>query len=814
MRKNQLLHYCTCLLSLLCITLASCLSNELDNVKKGLDELEDRVSAIEEAVNMLESAYKQGKLITSIESITCDDCGGGYLLTFSDGGTIALHNGIDGLDGIDGEAGEMGVTPVMKIDNGYWCVSYDGGLTFDFLTDAAGNPIKAVGDKGDAGISVRVVVSEDGYYCFELYSPDSPDDVIDTIKTLYISDASSILQSIVQDDNTGVITITMADGTKFCFNLDIAYPTGIVVLTDKVTVAPNAQSVFEFRVNPSNARFEPVVDGENANLQLDMVGTRADAAASYVTVPDNYRLVSVEKSKTSLGEIKQGQYTAVIEDSGKSYQYSENVVVVLTTRDGKGEKIQLSSSLLEICSAPEPYIISLTIGQAVAVETEPYVMHVKLPYGTDVTSLSPKFTTNGAVVELKNEQNGSKSIDKVDFSNPVTFVLTSSSGLTKEYKVVVHYSNLPIVYITTPSAITSKNDWTKNCEIEIWNAGDLNGSYADVQIKGRGNTTWGYVKKPYAIKLDKKATVLGMPKHKRWVLLANYLDRTCLRNDIAFEIARRLPGLDWTPRGESVEVVMNGVFLGNYYLCEQIKIDENRVNIAEIDPADISGDAVTGGYIFELDTYYDELFKFRTKFRNLPVQFKDPDENIADEQFNYVQNYFNTVEDILYGGDELKEDVFNYIDMDSFIDWWLVYELTGNTEPAHPKSSYMNKDRNGKLKAGPVWDFDWGSFRSTSGGLKLASALWYSELLKNEKFVARAKERWNLYKGDLSGIDSYIASKAAEIQESAEANLVQWPNDNYTPNYDQGRSFTDCIAVVRQIFNNRMVSLDAAINAL
>ena len=139
-----------------------------------------------------------------------------------------------------------------------------------------------------------------------------------------------------------------------------------------------------------------------------------------------------------------------------------------------------------------------------------------------------------------------------------------------------------------------------------------------------------------------------MPKHKRWVLLANYLDRTLLRNHVAFHIAM-LTDLEWTPRGQHVELILNGEYRGNYYLCEQIKVDENRVNIHEMESSDIEGEALTGGYLMELDNHYDEVNKFKSQIRELPYMFKEPDEDVLTaEQFAYMQDYVNDFENALY----------------------------------------------------------------------------------------------------------------------------------------------------------------------
>ena len=818
MKRINFIRVVVCAITLFATTLFTACS--LDSIKDDIADLQGRVQNLEEAVKLLRDAYSEGKIITSVTAVN-----GGFYIAFSDGSGITILNGADGDDGDDG------VTPILKIDeNGFWTVSYDGGNSFQQLTDSAGNPVSAKGEKGEqgadgsqgsqgekgaAGICVRVVVDKDGFYAFELYSPDAPDVVIETVTTPYTSDTSGIIQSIVEDEESGVITITTADGTSFKFNLDVVYPTGIVVLTDIVNLEPNGTTKFEFRLNPSNARIG------KADLQLDKLGSRA-TAESYVTVPENYRITNIEAATDGDGNVKAGQYVATVLELGKSSgSYFENAALVLTTKDGRGETVQISSQPFGI-RLLEDMIKSLKVGNTEAVR-DGDVFYAKIDYGTDITRLATKFETSPSDVSVEIE-GGSGSLSAVNYSNPVTFVLTSNDGRVKRAVVVVHYSNLPVVYITTPNPIISKDEWTKKCSIQIWNADSNNDIYENVQIKGRGNSTWQYEKKPYAIKLDSKAKMLGMPKHKRWVLLANYLDNTAMRNDVSFKIAQSMSGMAWNPHGYHIDLVMNGEFLGSYYLCEQIKVDANRVNITEITPEDTDEYSKTGGFIFELDSYYDEMFKFRTKyFRNyyspfynpnaatgLPVQFKDPDEDIADAQFNYAVDYFNTIEEIIIGSNPYRRDVFDYIDMDSFIDWWLVQELAGNVEPMHPKSSYMYKDRGTKLFAGPVWDFDYDTYVYTGREVKSREGLidkdfmWYHYLLQDSRFKARVKERWAMHKPLIQQIaDQYIPAKTTEIAESVANNKKRWPGSGNFGNSD-----------IKGALQFRINSMDAAIKAL
>ena len=425
--------------------------------------------------------------------------------------------------------------------------------------------------------------------------------------------------------------------------------------------------------------------------------------------------------------------------------------------------------------------------------------------------LKATFETNAKTVLVDGkEQKSSVTIN--DFSSPVTYKVISERGKEKEYTVTLSYSGLPVVIIDTPDkkTIPSKHeDWLEKTTITILNPDGSEDYSGIISIRGRGNSTWNFPKKPYALKLDEKAEILGMPKHKRWVLLANWLDRTLLRNCVANHIAYST-SMAWNPHGEFVDVVLNGEHIGNYYLCEQIKVDKNRVNISELDEDATEGEAITGGYLMELDVNYDETYKFESSMFQLPYMFKDPDE-VNEAQFAYMQNYINSVEASIYDDKELAADKFlEYMDLDSFIDWWIVHELVGNGEPKHPKSVYMYKDKSGKLFAGPIWDFDWGTFRNKTG-FRVKEALYYSRLFQNSTFVARVKERWALLKSEYEKIPAFIDSEAEKIKHSEEMNHLMWPITKEV-NLDESLSFEDAIQRMKDRYEVRFSWLDNEIS--
>lgn len=368
----------------------------------------------------------------------------------------------------------------------------------------------------------------------------------------------------------------------------------------------------------------------------------------------------------------------------------------------------------------------------------------------------------------------------------------ASSFQSEPFKVRKRFfTGLPVVMIDTPDSakITSKKDWMKNTRMRIYNEQGILDYEGDLAIKGRGNTTWTAPKKPYALKLDSKSEILGMPKRKRWVLLANYLDKTLMRNHIAFFIAKAKGiSLDWTPRGTFVDLVLNGKHLGNYYLCEQIKIDENRVNVHENTPDDIDG-----GYLLELDVYYDEVNKYRSPIRDLPVMFKEPDEDdLTTAQFEYVKDYFTKVENTLYADDYLETGNYkDLIDVNTFVDFWFVNEVTGCDESSWPKSCYMHKDKGGKLKAGPIWDYDYATFGKFYGKFITNKYVWNDRILADPEVMKLARERWQMLLPEFMKVADEIDRLKEVLGKSAEVNEKMWPITGSTVNGDEKLPFKE-----------------------
>ena len=367
-------------------------------------------------------------------------------------------------------------------------------------------------------------------------------------------------------------------------------------------------------------------------------------------------------------------------------------------------------------------------------------------------------------------------------------------------------TGLRTMYIKTPSGsgIWSKDIWTENCTVRLVDdAGTVFYENSGVAVKGRGNSTWNYPKKPYALKLPAKADLIGTGADKRWVLLANWMDRTLLRNEIAFELGRR-SSLEWTPSGEFIELYLNGEHLGNYWLGEKIKNGSARLS---------------SDYLIEMDTYYDAQWRFYSGYglrvnqnaTGLPIGVKEPDDDeMTDARFDELKALVANVENALYNK---TADYRTLINVQSFIDWYLIHEVTYNGEPNHPKSCYFYF-RNGIMYAGPLWDFDWYTFQRNTSGLFLPNAIYFKPLMADAGFRSALKARWAELKAAWSDIPDYIERKADEIRRSEAVNWSMWPCTSSGVNQDEWLSFDQAVARMKSAFTGRIAAMDTAINKL
>lgn len=472
------------------------------------------------------------------------------------------------------------------------------------------------------------------------------------------------------------------------------------------------------------------------------------------------------------------------------------------------------------CKKEEPVVAEVSIrnltidGKNVYVNGAERTVSVILPGRTDFTSVPVEVEFEGEGLKVDGKSIESKS--NLDLTKEVTITVYRGNN-SVDYRVSAKNTSLPVVRIDTPSPVISKTDWVEGATIRIEYPDGTLDYEGTMSIRGRGNSTWNYPKKPYAIKLDSKSKILGMPKHKRWVLLANWKDRTLLRNDAAFFLSRAA-GMDYTVRGEFVELIYNSMHMGNYYLCEQIKIDKNRVNITEMDPLETDPEKISGGFLMELDTYFDEVKRFRSPLFDLPYMFKQPDEDeLSPEAETYFKNYITELETLMKDDKRVKNHEYEeYLDVDSAIEFLLVNELANNTDfynmwPAPGiHSGYMYKDRGGKLFTGPVWDFDYHGFVPDYSKMWAGATqtLYYPALFKDYKFYKRTLEIWEEKKAEFAKLPDYIYQQADRIMVSETINHIIWPIVNNPENGDEQMSFEEAVDRMVYGFKTKFAWMD------
>lgn len=768
----------------------SCQSDK-DNPEEGPDPVVDvPETTLADLKADLDAAVQASKRVKSISPVVSGNKG--WNIVFSDNSKITV------------QGTENAKSPVVSLSgDDCWQVTYDNGATYEVLKYINGSPVKSLDESTGESVFVKLQTKYHGRYLFEIYHMSDPTKVVARVESKISSNSQIALFAMVVDDVSGMATVITSDLQSYDFTLSDISLRSAALSTTSLSLTPGSTAELILNIAPASipVRLDAVGDAYGVSLVGENGAAPANITLETITPVDD----------------APGSYKLLIKDSGRNKNYAETIAVKVA--DAYGTALVTNQAII-YCDEGN-VLMSFTVNGVKAVRDGQSDWLLKFTYGTAMKTKVVNFeVSEGSTVSVDGKQLTSGS-SSVSFDRPINLVV-SNGGKAPDRKYVIypHFSSVPVLYLQSPRSISSKTVWVENCTMQIGNAGEFNIDLDKVQLRGRGNSTWGYPKKPYAIKLDSRTKIMGMPKHKRWVLLANWLDKTVMRNALAFEVARTLGGMAWTPSGTWVDVVLNGQYIGNYYLCEQIRIDKNRVNIDELTTSQVSGEALTGGYLMEVDTYFDEPYRFRSAVKGLPFNLKSPDENVPGAQINYITNYVGKIEDILYKKSDIgKGDIWNHIDMDSFIDWWIVNEVARNWEPNHPKSSYMHKARSGLMYAGPVWDFDWATFQTqqteyTNGPLIIKGAIWYDRLFQYPEFVARVKERWAKCKPLLEAIPTeFIDVNADKIRESAEANSNLWPISSGV-NTDYRMSFTAAVAAMRSFYINRIAEMDRAIKAL
>ncbi len=378
-------------------------------------------------------------------------------------------------------------------------------------------------------------------------------------------------------------------------------------------------------------------------------------------------------------------------------------------------------------------------------------------------------------------------------------------------------SNLPIFLITTRNGERIPDEPKIKARLKIIHNGSFNrvtdpaNIYdGDAGIEIRGRYSAGLPQKPYGLETrdslghNLNVPLLGMPPENDWILLANYNDKTFMRNSLAFQLFRDMG--HYAPRTRVCEAMVNDAYQGIYVFCEKIKRDNGRVAVAELDSSENAGDDLTGGYIFKID-YFDASDSWVSRFSpsggpgnnvHFVYEYPKPGE-ITEPQKNYIQEFVDEFETALYGSG-FRDPVRGYrayIDVQSFIDYFIVGEVSRNID-AYKKSAFFFKDKDsdgGLLHAGPPWDFDWAwkninecyfgardgsgwAYRVHDCGNWPTPPGWTLRLLQDSAFARELKTRYHALRNTIlseTAIFSYIDSVHTLVKDAQERHYEKWP---------------------------------------
>ena len=367
---------------------------------------------------------------------------------------------------------------------------------------------------------------------------------------------------------------------------------------------------------------------------------------------------------------------------------------------------------------------------------------------------------------------------------------------------------LPVLYITTQDSaeIVSQEvylDGTYYFDPMGVDGMDSIGSRDEqlpLKIKGRGNSTWNYDKKPYRLKLDKKAALAGMNKSKHFVLLAHIEQHHSLfQDEIGFFISRQM-GMPWTPNTQPIEVVINGDYRGLYTLAEKIRVDKDHVDIFEQedgDPenSDVEHDEmdVTGGWLLEIDNYSEPgQILLNDYYWNKTIRITPhTPEVLSPKQRNYITDLLTTVNNLIYTEDKNSTEWEQFIDLDALARFYVCREVVYDIE-AFIGSCYFYKDKGDSTKFifGPVWDFGFSMLRwnenqenflyNTENTFPQKHNHWIGEFCKFPRFQEAVKRYWRTFKSEVSPkVVPYIQSYADRIRTVClNGEYQRWPQYN------------------------------------
>jgi NOL1/NOP2/fmu family ribosome biogenesis protein len=558
---------------------------------------------------------------------------------------------------------------------------------------------------------------------------------------------------------------------------------------------------------PSSAQFEEgetvVLNATPSEEYVSWAGVSGENSTTSIVMNSDKSVVALFVKKQYSLEISvegEGEVTEKIIKAGSSTDYNSGTIVELSANpvsewvfvEWKGDLSGSENPTQITINKPKKIIAVFQKKQYplnIEIEGEGSVEEKVIKPGV------PNSYNSGTVVSVKAiPQNGWSFLkwsgDVSSLENPIEITVNMSKNIRAEFFNPLDFTGLPILYVDTQgSEINSKDDYVEG-SVSIIGSNDFPDlSSTEMKIKGRGNSTWWQggigrpdnMKKPYQIKFGDKTKVLNMPKDKKWVLLAEISDISLIRNKIVREIAN-MGSFDYVPQSEYTELFINNKHAGTYLIGQKVEESKNRVNIGD-DGYLVEIDTDAHGRIEEDDVYFRSNV-WSSHYKDGVFNIKEPSLDFDSEKFNLIKGHINSFEDALFG-DNFKDPDIGYrsfIDLPSFIDWFLVNEISKNQDAASFSSIYFNYIPGEKIKMGPIWDFDlaFGNVNYSNAenpeGFWIKDNLWYKRMFEDPYFKQMVQERFDYYNNNLSLILSKISGFETYLSKSQKKNFELYPS--------------------------------------
>ncbi len=496
-------------------------------------------------------------------------------------------------------------------------------------------------------------------------------------------------------------------------------------------------------------------------------------------------------------ELREGVVSPVGEAAGMPFERLEDI---LPAPDGAEDAKRLELFALTTVKNPSlPFNVACHIGDGEVTAV--------LPAGVELSALVPEFVLSGDRL-LYQGQEAVSGETVFDFREPVELTLAARDGSETAVTVRVEAlsTGLPSVALTTSdyAEIRSREEY-QICSLYVGGGDGTHCPYAAEQTvltsgaaKGRGNSSWGLPKSGYTVKLDEQVPLLDMPESRHWALVANYEDKSLIRNYLANYLAEQA-GIAYVMQIRPVDFWYNGYYWGSYNLCEKVEVEKERVNITKFDPTLLPEE---NGYLLEFDGHVSEVSNrqkagweyfgsaiydpvtgdsfLSVSIGNKWLTIKKPSyQNLREEDTYYIDERLSGAILALYGDDYAEVEAA--LDVESFVRWYLVEEFMNNADSSMHSSVYMTLDKGGQFRLGPVWDFDrssgncdyWND-RGNPGSLYASGAGWFHLLFEHEEARAVLLREWEAFSKKLETLDAEIGKYAAMLEVSQRLNFERW----------------------------------------